>query len=64
MSINLKEKTMTTTLVINNDALSALIKSNIACYFNKSLTQELIDTLTKQIVDSIDYFIDSTNEIL
>jgi hypothetical protein len=42
---------------INSDILSGLIKSNLSCYNNKSLNQELIDTITNQIIDSIDYFL-------
>jgi hypothetical protein len=44
---------------LNSEKLSTLLKSNISCHFNKNLDQELIDTLTKQIVESIDFFLNN-----
>jgi hypothetical protein len=42
---------------LNEENLSTLLKSNISCHFNKPLSHELIDEITKQIVESIDFFI-------
>jgi hypothetical protein len=47
---------------LNEENLSLLLKSNISCHFNKPLTQELIDTLTKQIIESIDFFLNNPGE--
>lgn len=42
---------------LNTEKLTALLRSNLSCHRNQILTQELIDTLSLQIVESIDYFI-------
>jgi hypothetical protein len=44
---------------LNTESLTTLLRSNISCHMNKTLTQELIDTLTKQIIESIDFFLNS-----
>lgn len=46
-------------ICLNEEKLTVLLKSNISCHFNKPLNQELIDTLTKQIIESIDFFLNS-----
>lgn len=55
---------MQPTIKLNPERLAALLKSNISCHLNKPLTQELIDELTLQIVDSIDYFINKKEDAL
>ncbi len=47
---------------LNNEKLTTLLKSNISCHFNKNLDQELIDTLTKQIIESIEFFLNNPVE--
>lgn len=49
-------------ICLNEDKLAVLLKSNISCHFNKTINQELIDTLTKQIIESIDYFLNNVVE--
>ncbi len=49
---------------LNTESLTKLLRSNISCHMNKPLTQELIDTLTQQIIDSIDYFVRTQEESL
>ena len=44
-------------ITLNTAKLSTLLRSNISCYIDKPLTYQLIDILTEQIIDSIDYFI-------
>ena len=44
---------------LNTESLTTLLRSNISCHMNKALTQELIDTLTKQIIESIDFFLNN-----
>ena len=51
-------------ITVNVEKLSTLLRSNISWHMNKPLTQELIDTLTKQIIDSIAYFLSMREEIL
>jgi hypothetical protein len=52
------------TITLNAERLSTLLRSNISCHVNKPLTQDLIDTLTQQIIDSIDYFINTREDNL
>lgn len=42
---------------LNEDKLSSLVKSNISCHFNKPLSSDLIEVLTKQIIESIEFFL-------
>ena len=49
---------------INAESLTTLLRSNISCHMNKTLTQELMEQLTAQIVESIDYFINKSDENL
>ncbi len=42
---------------LNTESLTQLLRSNLSCHVNKALTQELIDTLTMQIVESIEFFV-------
>jgi hypothetical protein len=44
---------------LNTESLTTLLRSNISCHMNKTLNQELIDTLTKQIIESIDFFLNN-----
>jgi uncharacterized protein YaaW (UPF0174 family) len=48
---------------LNTESLTTLLRSNLSCHVNKPLTQELIDTLTQQIVESIDFFVNKLDEI-
>lgn len=52
------------TKVITNERLCSLIKSNISCHAGKPLSQELIDILCTQIVESIDYFLNNGDQNL
>lgn len=52
------------TNVITTERFCSLIKSNISCHAGKPLTQELIDTLCTQIVESIDYFLNNGDQNL
>lgn len=51
-------------ITINEAALSGLIKSNISCHANKTINQELIDTITMQIIESVDYFLNKREEVI
>ena len=41
----------------STESLTTLIRSNISCHSNKTITPELIELLTSQIIESIDYLI-------
>ena len=47
-------------IILTEEKLSCLVKSNISCYFNKPLSSDLINELTQQIVDSINFYIEVT----
>lgn len=47
---------------LDEEQLSSLVKSNISCHFNKPLSSDLIDVLTQQIVESIDFFLNQKND--
>lgn len=49
---------------LNTDSLTTLLRSNISCHLNKTLTQELMNELVSQIIESIDYFINKSDENL
>jgi hypothetical protein len=49
-------------LTLNTEKLTTLIRSNISCHMNKTLNQELMELLTAQIIESIDYFINKSDE--
>jgi len=44
-------------IMLNNEALATLLRSNLSCYLGKSITVELLDEITSQITESINYFI-------
>lgn len=43
-------------IILTEEKLSCLVKSNISCYFNKPLSSDLINELTQQIVESINFY--------
>lgn len=49
---------------LNTESLTTLLRSNISCHMNKTLTQELMEQLTAQIIESIDYFINKSEDNL
>lgn len=42
---------------LDNESLTTLLRSNLSCYMGKNITQELLTELTKQIIESIDFYI-------
>ncbi len=51
-------------ITLNKERLGSLVKSNISCHANKIITQELIDDITRQIIDSIEFFINKKDDTL
>ena len=49
---------------LNTESLTKLLRSNLSCHMNKILTQESMEQLTAQIIESIDYFINKSDESL
>ncbi len=52
------------TISIATDRLCSLLKSNLSCHAGKPLTQELIESLSTQIVESVEYFLNSNEDNL
>ena len=44
-------------IMLNNEALSTLLRSNLSCYLGKSITVDMLDEITSQITESITYFL-------
>ncbi len=42
-------------LSLNPEFFAPLIKSNISCHVNKTINSDLIDEITQQIIDSINF---------
>jgi hypothetical protein len=40
------------------EELLPLIRNNLSCHLDKSLTKDLLEAIMQQVNDSIDYFID------
>lgn len=51
-------------IMLNNESLNTLLRSNLACYLGKTINHEILIDITKQIVESIDYFLNKTEETL
>jgi len=48
--------------MIDNDSLATLLRSNISCHLGKSMTRESLDEITSQIVESINYFLNNSED--
>lgn len=51
-------------VMLNNESLSTLLRSNLSCYLGNTINQELLGEITKQIIESIDYFLNKSEESL
>lgn len=49
-------------MMLNNESLETLLRSNLSCFMGKNITQELLKELTLQIIESIEYLIHHTDE--
>ena len=47
---------------MNKELMESLLRSNMACFLNKPLTEELAGQLIKQIIESIGYFLNKDEE--
>jgi hypothetical protein len=45
-------------IIINDENISTLLRSNLCCYLGKTITSDLLDEMTKQIIESLNYFLD------
>jgi len=44
-------------VMLNNESLTSLLRSNLCCHIGKTLTQESLNEITEQIIESINYFL-------
>lgn len=44
-------------IMLDNDSLSTLLRSNLSCHLGKTITQELLNEITHQIIESIHFFL-------
>ena len=44
-------------IMLNNESLTSLLRSNLCSYIGKTLTQESLNEVTEQIIESINYFL-------
>lgn len=49
-------------VMLNNESLETLLRSNLSCFMGKNITQELLKELTLQIIESIEYLIHHMDE--
>ena len=49
-------------MMLQNESLTTLLRSNLSCHLGKNITKEVLDELTFQIVESINYFINKKEE--
>lgn len=48
--------------MLSNESLATLLRSNISCHMGKTMTRESLDEITSQIVDSINYFLNTSQD--
>jgi hypothetical protein len=49
-------------LMLNNESLATLLRSNLSCYVGKTITQESLSELTVQILESLTYFLNKKDD--
>lgn len=47
---------------INDEALSTLLRSNLSSHLGQIISQELLNKMTIEIVESINYFLNKQND--
>jgi hypothetical protein len=48
--------------MIDDESLGTLLRSNLSCYMGKVITMDVLSDISKQIVESVDYFINKKDE--
>lgn len=49
-------------MTLNTESLATLLRSNLCCHVGKTLTQEILNEVTVQIIESLDYFLNKKDE--
>jgi hypothetical protein len=50
--------------LLTKERFGTLIRSNVCCHAGKLLTQELIETISTQIVESVEYILNNGDQNL
>lgn len=50
-------------IMLNNESLETLLRSNLSCYMGKNINQDILGEITSQILDSIDFFLNKKDEV-
>jgi hypothetical protein len=58
--ITMESKPLMSTVTLQE--LMPIIRNNLCCHLDKTLSKDLLDTIIKQVNDSIDYFLDRKEE--
>ncbi len=51
-------------IILNQEGITNVMRSNLCCFYNKTLTEELIDTITKQLVEALNDFVDVNLDVI
>ena len=49
-------------VMLNNETLATLLRSNLSCHANKIITTDNLDEIVCQIIESIEYFLNKSDE--
>lgn len=49
-------------IMLNDESLATLLRSNLCCYIGKIMTQESLNEITAQIIESMNYFLNKKEE--
>ncbi len=50
-------------ITLDYDSLATILRTNMSCNLGKVMTQEILTELTKQIIESIEYFLNKKDEV-
>jgi len=49
-------------IMLNDESLATLLRSNLCCHIGKIMTQESLNEITQQIIESMNYFLNKKEE--
>lgn len=49
-------------IMLDNDSLAVLLRSNLSCHMGKTMTKESLDEISSQIVESINFFLNKSED--
>jgi len=51
-------------IMLDNESLAKLLRSNLSCHTGKTLTQDTLNEITRQIIESIEYFLNKSDGLV